>query len=280
MNKIKVLNRKRRKPYISFVLIGLLVIAGVFGPLFQPYDPTVNDLTSKFLPPFFIEGGSAAHLLGTDQLGRDILSRLIQGSRISLVVAAAAILIGCVVGTTLGILAGYFGKGVSAVIMRLTDATLAFPSILLALLLSLSIGTGLKGAVISIAFGMWAKYTRTIRSDVQVISGMNYIEQAKIMGAGHGRIIWKHILPNIRNQVIVMATMDISMAIMAEASLSFLGLSVVPPTASWGQMIADGNAYFLRAWWVSLFPTIATVLSVISFRNLGEWVKERRGAGR
>jgi len=274
MNKIRVLNRKKKTPYFSMFFIGVLVITGVFGPLFSPYDPTVNSLTDKFLPPFFQAGGSTAHLLGTDQLGRDILSRLIQGSRISLIVALAAILIGCVVGTGLGVLAGYFGKWVSAVIMRLTDATLAFPSILLALLLSLSIGTGLTAAIISIAFGMWAKYTRTIKSDVTVIAGMNYIEQAKIMGAGNGRIIRKHILPNIKNQVIVMATMDISMAIMAEAALSFLGLSVVPPTASWGQMIADGNAYFLRAWWVSVFPTLATVLSVISFRSLGEWVKE------
>lgn len=272
--------RRKKKPYISIALIGILVITGVFGPLFSPFDPTVNSLTEKFLPPFFQEGGSMSHLLGTDQLGRDILSRLIQGSRISLIVALAAILIGCLLGTTLGVLAGYYGKGISTVIMRLTDATLAFPSILLALLLSLSIGTGLTAAIISIAFGMWAKYTRTIKSDVTVIAGMNYIEQAKIMGAGNGRIIVRHILPNIKSQVIVMATMDISMAIMAESALSFLGLSVVPPTASWGQMIADGNAYFLRAWWVSTFPTIATVLAVLSFRSLGEWIKERGGASR
>ncbi len=280
MKKQRVLNRKTRKPYISVTLIGILIITGIFGPLFSPYDPAANSLTEKFLPPFFQEGGSFKHILGTDQLGRDILSRLIQGSRVSLIVAAAAILIGCIVGTGLGVLAGYYGKGTSAVIMRLTDATLAFPSLLLALLLSLSIGTGLASAIIAIAFGMWAKYTRTIRSDVTVIAGMNYIEQARIMGAGNGRIIRKHILPNIKNQVIVMATMDISMAIMAESSLSFLGLSVVPPTASWGQMIADGNAYFLRAWWVSTFPTIATVLAVIAFRSFGEWVKERKGASR
>lgn len=277
MSKISVLHKTRKKPRISFVLIGILIISGIFGFLFQPYPPTENDLASKFLPPFFMQGGSTQHLLGTDQLGRDVLSRLIQGSRISLLVAATAILIGCVVGTLLGVIAGYYGKGLSALIMRLTDATLAFPSILLALLLSLSMGAGLKGAIISIAFGMWAKYTRTIRGDVQILSKMNYIEQAKIMGASDVRIIVRHILPNIRNQVIVMATMDISMAIMAEASLSFLGLSVVPPTASWGKMIAEGNAYFLRAWWVSLFPTIATVLAVMSFRNLGEWMKDAKG---
>ncbi len=280
MRKQAVRVKKKKIPYISMLLIGALALTGIFGPLLSPFDPTENSLTEKFLPPFFQAGGSMSHLLGTDQLGRDILSRLIQGSRISLIVALAAILIGCAFGTILGVLAGYFGRGVSAVIMRLTDATLAFPSILLALLLSLSIGTGLTAAVISIAFGMWAKYTRTIKTDVTVIAGMNYVEQARIMGAGNLRILRKHILPNIKNQVIVMATMDISMAIMAESALSFLGLSVVPPTASWGQMIADGNAYFLRAWWVSVFPTVATVLAVISFRSLGEWVKEKGGVGR
>jgi peptide/nickel transport system permease protein len=267
---------KKRKPWISIFFIILFVLNGIFGEFIMPNDPVAMDLTNKMLPPVFL-GGIWKYPLGTDQLGRDVLSRLIQGGRVSLIVAAAAILIGGIVGTTLGILAGYYGKACKVIIMRLTDASLAFPSILLALLLSLSIGPGVKSAIIAIAFSMWAKYTRTIQTEVQVLKEKNYIVQAKIMGASDLRIILRHIVPNILDTVIVMVSLEIGMAILSEATLSFLGLSVIPPTASWGQMIADGNTYFQRCWWVSVFPAVATVLTVFSFQRFSEYLKAGKG---
>ncbi|WP_051656409.1 ABC transporter permease [Butyrivibrio sp. AE3004] len=270
------MKRAKRFPWISGLIILIFVLLGVAGPLITPYDPTSMSLSDKFIPPFFMEGGSFKHLLGTDELGRDVLSRIIIGGRISLIVALAAIVTGCVFGTALGIAAGYYGKYAETIIMRLTDASLAFPAILLALLLSLSIGPGIKSAIISIAFSMWAKYTRTVKTDIRILKLKNYVRQSKIMGATNLRVIFKHILPNISSLVISMLTMDVGMAIISEASLSFLGLSVIPPTPSWGLMIADGKDYFARAAWVSIFPAIATVITVISFQRIGEYIKNRR----
>lgn len=274
--KNKELGRHNKIPFISIIVIILFVFIGVFGEYIAPYDATKADLGSKLLPPVFMEGGSSAHLFGTDEMGRDVLSRIIAGGRVSLLVSLSAILVGGGIGTILGIVAGYFGKAADSIISRLTDAALAFPSILLALLLSLSIGPGEKATIISIAFSMWAKYTRTVKSDVVLLKNTNYVTQAKIMGAGKFWIIRKHIVPNIRKMLVVMVSLEIGMAIITEASLGFLGLSVVPPTPSWGTMIADGKNYFLTGWWVSVFPTIATVLAALSFQKFGEWIRDRR----
>lgn len=280
MSKIKEVKAKyyTRTPWISIGLIVLFVLNGVVGKYISPHDPTAMNLSAKFTPPFFMTGGSFMYILGTDELGRDVLSRIIYGGQISLLVALAAILIGGVFGTLLGILAGYYGKGTDVIIMRCTDASIAFPAVLLALLLSLSIGPGVKAAIISIAFGMWAKYTRTIKTEVNVLKTKNYIIQSKIMGASDFWIIWKHILPNIKKSIVVMVALDVGMAILSEASLSFLGLSVIPPMPSWGLMIADGKDYFAKAWWVSVFPAIITIITVLAFQRFGEWIKYKKGA--
>lgn len=274
--KRKKFGRHNKIPYFSITVIILFLIIGIFGQYIAPYDATKADLSSKLLPPAFLKGGSGAYLFGTDEMGRDVLSRMIAGGRVSLFVSLSAIVVGGGVGTILGIMAGYFGRTAEGIISRLTDASLAFPSILLALLLSLSIGPGEKATIISIAFSMWAKYTRTVKSDVILLKNTNYVTQAKIMGAGKLWIIRKHILPNIRKMLVVMISLEIGMAIITEASLGFLGLSVVPPTPSWGTMIADGKNYFLTGWWVSVFPTIATVLTALSFQKFGEWIRDRR----
>ena len=274
--KRRKFGRHNKIPYFSIAVIILFLIIGVFGQYIAPYDATKADLSSKLLPPAFIKGGSSAYLFGTDEMGRDVLSIMIAGGRVSLFVSLSAIIVGGGVGTILGIVAGYFGRTAEGIISRLTDASLAFPSILLALLLSLSIGPGEKATIISIAFSMWAKYTRTVKSDVILLKNTNYVTQAKIMGAGKLWIIRKHILPNIRKMLVVMVSLEIGMAIITEASLGFLGLSVVPPTPSWGTMIADGKNYFLTGWWVSVFPTIATVLTALSFQKFGEWIRDRR----
>ncbi|MBR1643593.1 MAG: ABC transporter permease [Butyrivibrio sp.] len=268
-------NRFKGAPWISIAIISIFIFLGIFGEFIAPHDATGMALVDKFKPPVFLKGGSFEYILGTDELGRDVLSRIIVGGRISFIVALSAIVVGCVFGTLLGVLAGYYGKLVDTVIMRLTDATLAFPAILLALLLSLTIGPGIKSAIISIAFSMWAKYTRTIKTDVRILKLKNYVVQSKIMGASNLRIMAKHIIPNIRNTIIAMVTMDIGMAIISEASLSFLGLSVIPPTPSWGLMIADGKDYFVKAPWVSVFPAIVTIITVISFQRVGDWIKNK-----
>ncbi len=268
-------NRIGKTPWISLAIIFIFVFLGIFGGVLAPHDATGMALADKFKAPFFMKGGSFEYILGTDELGRDVLSRIIVGGRISLVVALSAIIVGCVFGTLLGVLSGYFGGLTDVVIMRLTDATLAFPAILLALLLSLSIGPGIKSAIISIAFSMWAKYTRTVKTDVKVLKLKNYVTQSKIMGASDIRIMIRHILPNIKNAIIAMVTMDIGMAIISEASLSFLGLSVIPPTPSWGLMIADGKDYFIKAPWVSICPAVVTIITVIAFQRVGDWIKNK-----
>jgi peptide/nickel transport system permease protein len=263
-------------PKLSFLIVVLFILNGIFGSLFLPHDPTVQSLADRFLPPLHDQGG-VQYLLGTDHLGRDILSRTLFGGRISLLIALLAIAVGGALGTFLGILAGYFGKKLEKVIMSLSDASLAFPSILLALLLSISIGPGVVTAVVAISFLMWSKYTRTIKTEVRTLKQRNFIVQSRLMGASNFFIIRRHVLPNIFNVVVVLVSLEVGMAILTESALSFLGLSVAPPMPSWGQMISDGNKYFLNAWWISVFPAAATAATVLSFINLGEWMKKHFG---
>jgi peptide/nickel transport system permease protein len=277
--KVKsVLDALRHVPKIPFAVVILFVLNGIFAPLITPCDPEQTALSDKFLPPFFMPGGSVAHLLGTDRLGMDVLSRVMYGGRISLFIAFLAIVAGGLLGSLLGVLAGYYGRKTDKVIMSLSDASLAFPSILLALLLSISIGSGAAAAIISISFLMWSKYTRTIKTEVVTLKRKNFVTASKLMGASDFFVIKRHILPNVGNVIIVMVSIEVGMAILSESALSFLGLSVSPPTPSWGQMISDGNKYFLKAWWISVFPAIATAVTVLAFILLGEWMKKSLGA--
>ena len=272
-------SHKKRFPIVAAFFVALFFITGIFGASFVPHDPIKMTLSLKYMPPFFMEGGSAEHILGTDALGRDILSRIISGCRVSMIVSLVAIVLGCAVGTLLGMLSGYYGGAVDIVMMRLTDASLSFPSMLLALLLALALGPGFKGVIISIAFSLWSKYARMIRGEVLTLKQQNYVTQARIIGASNLRIMVRHILPNLLNTIIVMATLEIGMTILSESSLSFLGLSIAPPAPSWGSMISEGNSVFARAWWISTFPAVAIVLTVLSFTSLGEWLKSRLGEG-
>lgn len=274
--KIKQIKAGKKFPYVSTVIIILFFLNAIFCNVIAPHNPTEMTLSAKLLPPAFM-GGSAKYLLGTDSMGRDILSRILVGGRVAVIVCLSAIIIGGIFGTALGIIAGWFQGAADTIIMRITDASLAFPSILLALLLSLSIGPGVKSAIISIAFSMWATYTRTVRSKVRVLKNENFVRQAKIMGASDISIIFRHIIPNVLDTVEVLVSLDIGKAILTEASLSFLGLSVVPPTPSWGQMISDGNTYFLIAWWISVFPALAIIIVVLAFQRFGRWMQSKKG---
>jgi peptide/nickel transport system permease protein len=262
-------------PWITiFVLVALVLIA-IFGDFIAPHDMYDQDLVKRLQPPFWMEGGSADFLLGTDALGRDILSRLIGGTRTSLVVAIIGLVIGGGIGGAVGIIAGYFGGRIDDVIMRLADATLAFPIILFAMLLSVSLGSGLLSVVIAISIALWARFARVVRSDVLIIRDMDYVKMARISGASSARILWHHILPNVTNTLAVLAGLQVGWVIILEATLSFLGAGISPPTPAWGSMTAEGREYLIDDWWVTFMPGATIVITVIAFTRLGDWLRDK-----
>lgn len=256
------------------VLAGLL-FAATFGGLIAPHDIYAQDLLNRLQPPSWLPGGSREHLLGTDALGRDILSRLIGGARTSLVVVIVGLLIGGGLGGIAGILGGYLGGRADAVIMRFADSTLAFPIILLAMLLSVSIGSGLLAVVFAISLVLWARFARVVRSEVLIVKEMDYVKFAEIAGGSPLWILRRHILPNVMNTLAVLAGLQIGWVIILEATLSFLGAGIAPPTPAWGSMTADGRDYLTTAWWVSFMPGATIVLTVLTFFRLGDWLRDR-----
>ena len=252
----------------------LLILAAIFAPRVAPYDPLSQSLVDRLKPPAFA-GGSSAHLLGTDKLGRDVLSRLIYGSRISLSISLMVILITSVAGTVLAIISGYLGGWVDAFLMRITDIGLAFPALLLALLLAVVRGPSMSTVVIALSILGWTPYARLIRGEVLKVRAMDYVAQARIVGCSPIRIMVTHIFPNIINPLLVLATLFVGIIILAEAGLSFLGAGVPPPTPSWGSMVADGRELIATAWWISFFPGFAIGLVVLSCNFLGDWLRDK-----
>jgi len=246
----------------------------IFANLITPHSPTEQSLPERLIPPAWQAGGSTDHLLGTDVLGRDVLSRIIFGSRVSLLVAFLSLLIGGLGGTLLGVIAGYSGGKLDAVIMRAADSTLAFPMILLALLLAVTLGPSLQNVVIAISITLWARYARAVRGEVLSVKERDFVAQAKIVGCSRFRIIVQHILPNVLNTVVVLLTLQVGWVIIVEATLSFLGAGVPPPTPTWGSMVSDGREYLVAAWWISFLPGIAIVMVVLSFNLMGDWLSE------
>jgi peptide/nickel transport system permease protein len=262
-------------PWMPLVIIGIMVFAAIFAPILAPYSPTKQTLSDKLLPPAWQEGGTSEHILGTDVLGRDILSRLIHGARVSLMVAAAALLSGGVIGGILGIMSGYIGGKVDTLIMRAVDATLAFPTILFALLLAVTMGQGLLTVVLAVTLILWARFARVTRGEVLALKTSDYVALARVHGCSSMRIMFVHIMPNVFNSFMVMLTLHVGLVILTEASLSFLGAGIPPPTASWGQMVADGRAKVASAWWISIIPGVAITLVVIAFNLFGDWLRDR-----
>jgi len=220
-------------------------------------------------------GGSKTYLLGTDKLGRDILSRIIHGARISLTVSLVSIAIGGGIGVVLGLVAGYFGGLADALIMRLVDIALAFPALLLALVLSVIMGSGFDTVIIVLVVLIWARYARMVRGEAQAIKQNEYVARARVAGASHIRIMVRHILPNLANTVIVLATLEVGHVIILESTLSFLGAGIPRPTPAWGVMVADGRELITSEWWIFLFPTMAIVLTVLSMNLLGDWLRDK-----
>lgn len=263
-----------RLPWIPVAIIAALVVVAVFAPLIAPQSPTEQSLPDKLRPPVWEDGGSRTHLLGTDALGRDMLSRLVYGARVSLTAAACALLAGGGVGLAVGVLAGYAGGRVDAALMRVVDATLSFPTILIALLLAVSLGQGLRTIVLAIAFIIWARFARVVRGEVLAVKARDFVALARVHGCSGLRIMAVHILPNVTNTFMVLLTLHIGFVIIVEASLSFLGAGIPPPTPSWGQMVADGRSYIASAWWLSVVPGAAIMLVVLAFNLFGDWLRD------
>jgi len=232
-------------------------------------------LPDRLTPPFFMPEGSTAHILGTDTIGRDILSRVMFGARISLSVSLLVIAIATVIGTVLGMLAGYRGGRVDAVLMRVTDAALAFPALLIALLLAVALGPKFSTVVLALSALSWAPYARMMRGEVLKLRGEDFVAHARIIGSSQARILIKHIFPNVVNTLVVLMTMSVGLVILIEASLSFLGAGIPPPEPSWGSMVADGRNLFNKAWWISLFPSLAIGSVVLSGNFLGDWLRDK-----
>ncbi len=265
----------RSMPWLSVLVIATMLCMAIFAPLLAPYSPIDQTLRDKLLPPFWFEGGSAKYILGTDAFGRDILSRLIYGARVSLIVAALALTIGGGIGLVIGIMAGYMGGVLENILMRLVDAAFTFPAILFALLLSVTIGQGLGTLVIAISLLLWASFARIIRGEVLVLKQRDFVALAKVRGCSELRIMLTHILPNVLNTFMVLVTLNIGVAIIAEAALSFLGAGIPPPTPTWGLMVSEGRGRIAEAWWVSLIPGLAITALVLSVNLFGDWLRDR-----
>lgn len=264
--------RRGRLPWVSGGIVGIFLVTGAVGPFVAPYDPEAIDLINSLSPPMWF-GGSSEHILGTDQLGRDILSRIIYGARVSLLVALAVVALAGVVGVTVAVLAGYRGGRLDAFLMRVTDATMAFPVILLMIVIVGVYGASTRNVILILAFAGWASYARVLRSEVISVKNNDFVTMTKTMGGSGRWIIRRHILPNILPTLLVLVSLQLGLAIIAEGSLSFLGLGVPPPAPSWGGMLSEGRAYLTQAWWLPTFPGLALSLTVLAANMLGDWLR-------
>jgi len=264
----------RRVPIIPIVIISLLVLTAVLADFLTPYSPVDISLANRLRPPFWEDRGSLAHPLGTDPMGRDLLTRMIYGARVSLVVAILGLLVGGGVGAGLGLIAGYYGGRIDALVMRIADTTMAFPIILFAILLVVALGGNLATVVIAVSLVLWARFARVIRGEVLSLRERDFVAQARIAGCSPARIMLVHLFPNIVNTLVVLLSLQVGWVIIVEASLSFLGAGVPPPTPTWGSMIAEGRDYIATAWWVSFFPGLAILATVLSFNLFGDWLRD------
>ena len=253
----------------------LALLAAIFAPLVAPQDPLAQDLMLERLPPFWMSGAEPGYWLGTDSLGRDLLSRLIFGGRIAFIVAFAASIAACLVGSTLGLIAGYFGGWADRIISRIVDVWMAFPPVLFAILLVAVLGTGLSSVIIAIAVIDWTRFCRVIRAETMGQSRMDYVENARIAGYGRIGIMLREVLPNVVPSIVALLSLEMGIAVIVEAILSFVNLSISTDDPTWGGIIAEGRLSIHQAWWVLVFPLITLILTVLSFSQFGEGLKAR-----
>ena len=261
--------------WLSGTWLGIMLLLAIFAPLIAPHDPLAQDLFAGRLPPFWQTGSDPAYLLGTDSLGRDVLSRLIHGARIAFTVALVAGLATALVGSLLGLLAGYMRGWVDIVISRLVDIWMAFPPVLFAILLIAVLGTGLTSIIIAIVVIDWTRFCRVVRAEAMNQSAMDYVSSAVVAGRPRRDILWREILPNVLPTIVALLTLEMGIAVIVEAILSFVNLSISTDAPTWGGMIAEGRTSIHQAWWVLAFPLVILFLTVLSFSQFGEGLKDR-----
>lgn len=259
---------------IGMVLVGLAVLAATVGTFLTPFDPVEVAPRDALMPPFPLEGSDPAHPLGTDNLGRDMLSRLIEGSKISLTVGVLAVALSGTIGLTVGVIAGYAGGWIDSVLMRIVDALISIPSILLIMVVMGVLDPGVTTLIVVLGLTSWVIFARQIRSEVLEIRQRQFVKAAVTFGTPAHKVIWRHIVPNVMPTFIVLATLTVATVIVTESSLSFLGLGVQPPTVSWGIMLTSGRDYLTSAWWLTTLPGLAITFTVLGILYLGDWLRD------
>ena len=265
---------RRRTALFGLAVVAVVVMAALGAPLVTPFDPIEQDINQRLKEPGWRNAAGQAHFLGTDHLGRDILARVIYGSRVALVVGLSAVLISGVLGMAIGLVAGYFGGLVDDFFMRLADIQLAFPFILLGIAVIGVLGPSLRNIIIVIGVSSWVVYARVVRSEVLSIREREFVQAAIALGSRDGRVVLRHVLPNAFTPWLVVATLDMARVIVIESALSFLGLGVQPPTPTWGGMLADGRVYLSTAWWLATFPGLAILVTVLGINLLGDGLRD------
>jgi peptide/nickel transport system permease protein len=265
----------RRWPIIPIVVLVVLVICAIFAPLIAPHDPVKQSLRDRNGVPAWDAEGSATYLLGNDHVGRDVLSRIIYGSRISLMVAGVALASGLLVGSTLGLISGWFGGILDELISRVVDIWYALPFLLVALVVVIVLGQSLQVMMGVLALVAWSLFVRNVRAEVLSLKTRDYVALAQVAGASPFHIMYRHIMPGVLNTIVVIATLNVGGLILTEATLSFLGAGIPSPTPAWGLMVAEGRDYITSAWWISFFPGVAIFLTVMSLNFVGDWLRDR-----
>jgi peptide/nickel transport system permease protein len=266
--------RRRQRPWFAGLILATLVVAAVGAPYLAPHDPTEGDIIKKSIPPIWMEGGDPDYPLGTDRFGRDVLSRIIWGSRISLVVSLVAIGVAGTLGTLLGLVAGYRGGLIGALLMRVTDVGLSLPTILIAVVMVAVSEPSFRNVVLVIALLLWPRFARQVRGETLAVKEQDFVALAVVAGRSSAWIIRRHIFPNVVPTLLVISTLQVGYVILLEGTLSFLGVGVPPPNPAWGLMIADGRGFLATAWWMSLFPGLAMLLTVLAVNLMGDWLRD------
>jgi len=273
---VDVPRRDRRwPPSIPLAIVSILIVCALGAPVLAPRSPVEGSLGERLIPPMGMEGWKAEHPLGTDRHGRDVLSRLVYGARISLSVSVVGILLTGALGSLIGLVAGFYGGWTEAVLMRLVDVSLSLPGILIAVLLSVAFEPSFTNVIIVVIFLLWPSYARLTRGETLGLKQQDFVALARTAGCSNRTIMFRHIVPNLIPSILVLATLHVGYVIVLEAALSFLGVGIPPPTPSWGVMVADGRGLIERAWWVSILPGIAILVTVLSLNMLGDWVRDR-----
>ncbi|MGM9967567.1 MULTISPECIES: ABC transporter permease [unclassified Rummeliibacillus] len=265
---------KSKTGTVGLLVIFIVILTAILAPVLAPFNPNEIDPEKMLVPPFWSEGGSIEHLLGTDNLGRDILSRILYGSRVSLLVGISSVVLAGILGVFIGLISGYYGGFLDTILMRIVDAFLAIPNILFALVFLAVFGPSVVTLIFVLGITNWVSYARIVRGETLSVKEREFVKAARAIGVKNMMIIMRHILPNVISSFIVISTLSVATTIIMEASLSFLGLGIQPPTVSWGGILSDGRDYLATSWWLATFPGLAITITVLAIIFLGDWLRD------